>query len=89
MAVIDGAIKLFGTVFPFVAQKHRSQLLAHFAECIRQAKSSRQQAIQTNILTAFLFSLKVFTIIQLLTELMSTILSFTFIHLLITVVYLV
>jgi len=59
VAVIDESIKLFGTVFPFVAQKHRSQLLTHFAECIRQAKSSRQQAIQTNILTAFLFSLKV------------------------------
>jgi len=59
VAVIDESIKLFGTVFPFVAQKHRSQLLVHFAECIRQAKSSRQQAIQTNILTAFLFSLKV------------------------------
>lgn len=58
VAVIDGAIKLFGIVFPFVALKHRSQLLSHFAECIRQAKSSRQQAIQTNILTAFLFSLK-------------------------------
>ncbi|XP_027038809.1 HEAT repeat-containing protein 5B-like [Pocillopora damicornis] len=58
VAVIDESIKLFGTVFPFVAQKHRSQLLSHFAECIRQAKSSRQQAIQTNVLTAFLFSLK-------------------------------
>ncbi|XP_015763644.1 PREDICTED: HEAT repeat-containing protein 5B-like isoform X1 [Acropora digitifera] len=58
VAVIDESIKLFGTVFPFVALKHRNQLLAHFAECIRQAKSSRQQAIQTNILTAFLFSLK-------------------------------
>ena len=59
VAVIDWSIKLFGAVFPYVAQKHRSQLLAHFAECIRQAKSSRQQAIQTNILTAFLVSLKV------------------------------
>ncbi|CAH3014392.1 unnamed protein product [Porites evermanni] len=58
VAVIDWSIKLFGAVFPYVAQKHRSQLLAHFAECIRQAKSSRQQAIQTNILTAFLVSLK-------------------------------
>lgn len=63
VAVIDESIKLFGTVFPFVALKHRNQLLAHFAECIRQAKSSRQQAIQTNILTAFLFSLKVFLIV--------------------------
>ena len=58
VVVIDESIKLFGAVFPFVALKHRSQLLTHFAECIRQAKSSRQQAIQTNILTAFLFSLK-------------------------------
>lgn len=59
VSVIDGAIKLFGLVFPSVALKHRNQLLMHFAECIKQAKSNRQQAIQTNILTAFLCALKV------------------------------
>ena len=59
VAVIDSSIKLFGLVFPIVALKHRNQLLAHFCECIKHAKSSRQQAIQTNILTAFLCALKV------------------------------
>jgi hypothetical protein len=58
VAVIDASIKLFGFIFPSVAHKHRNQLLVHFAECIKQAKSSRQQAIQTNILTAFLCALK-------------------------------
>ena len=59
VCVIDGAIRLFGLVFPTVALKHRNQLLVHFTECIKQAKSNRQQAIQTNILTACLCALKV------------------------------
>ena len=50
---------LFGRAFPYVAQKHRQQLLSHFKECIRQAKGVRQQAIQINIFTAFLSALKV------------------------------
>ena len=59
VAVIDSAIVLFGKAFPAVAPKHRLQLLTHFRECIKQAKSSRQQAIQINIFTAFLSALKV------------------------------
>ena len=59
VAVIDSAITLFGKAFPAVAPKHRQQLLTHFRECIKQAKSSRQQAIQINIFTAFLAALKV------------------------------
>ena len=59
VAVIDAAILLFGKAFPFVAQKHRVQLFTHFRECIRQAKSGRQQAIQINIFTSFLTALKV------------------------------
>ena len=58
VAVIDSSIKLFGHVFPNVAQKHRSQLMAHFTECISKTKGLRQQAIQTNIFTAFLSALK-------------------------------
>ena len=57
--MIDSAITLFGKAFPAVAPKHRVQLLTHFRECIKQAKSSRQQAIQINIFTAFLAALKV------------------------------
>ena len=59
VAVIDTSITLFGRAFPYVAQKHRQQLLSHFRECIRQAKGVRQQAIQINIFTAFLSALKV------------------------------
>ncbi len=59
VAVIDASITLFGRAFPAVSMKHRHQLLSHFRECIRQAKSARQQAIQINIFTAFLAALKV------------------------------
>ncbi|XP_035692964.1 HEAT repeat-containing protein 5B-like [Branchiostoma floridae] len=58
VAVIDASVALFGVVFPHVAQKHRLQMLEHFAECIRQAKSQRQQAVQMNIFTAVLSALK-------------------------------
>jgi len=34
-------------------------MLEHFGECIKQAKASRQQAIQINIFTAVLYALKV------------------------------
>ena len=33
-------------------------MLQHFIECIRQAKSTRQQAVQMNIFTAVLCALK-------------------------------
>nr|XP_017026624.1 HEAT repeat-containing protein 5B isoform X3 [Drosophila kikkawai] len=58
VAVIDMAVTLYGTIFPKVANKHRLQMLEHFAECIRQAKSTRQEAIQMNIFTALLCALK-------------------------------
>ena len=34
-------------------------MLDHFAECIKQAKGVRQQAVQLNIFTAVLSALKV------------------------------
>lgn len=58
VAVIDMSVSLFGLIFPKVANKHRLQMLEHFAECIRQAKSSRQEAVQMNIFTALLSGLK-------------------------------
>lgn len=61
VAVIDSSVKLYGVIFPRVAHKHRYQMLQHFIECIRQAKSSRQQAVQMNIFTAVLCALKVKT----------------------------
>ncbi|XP_030374893.1 HEAT repeat-containing protein 5B isoform X2 [Scaptodrosophila lebanonensis] len=58
VAVIDTSVMLYGTIFPKVANKHRLQMLEHFGECIKQAKSTRQEAIQMNIFTALLSALK-------------------------------
>uniref|UniRef100_A0A1A9X2M8 HEAT repeat-containing protein 5A n=1 Tax=Glossina brevipalpis TaxID=37001 RepID=A0A1A9X2M8_9MUSC len=58
VAIIDMSIILFGVIFPRVANKHRLQMLDHFAECIKQAKSVRQEAVQMNIFTALLSGLK-------------------------------
>uniref|UniRef100_A0AAY4ELM6 HEAT repeat-containing protein 5B n=1 Tax=Denticeps clupeoides TaxID=299321 RepID=A0AAY4ELM6_9TELE len=58
VSVIDASVALFGVVFPHVSFKHRLQMLDHFAECIRQAKGVRQQAVQLNIFTAVLSALK-------------------------------
>ncbi|ESO02529.1 hypothetical protein HELRODRAFT_155831 [Helobdella robusta] len=58
VSVIDSSVRLFGIAFPRVAFKHRLQMLEHFSECIRQAKSTRQQAVQINIFTAVLHALK-------------------------------
>lgn len=58
VAVIDMSVSLFGQIFPRVANKHRLQMLDHFAECIRHAKSSRQEAVQMNVFTAVLSGLK-------------------------------
>ncbi|XP_017846517.1 HEAT repeat-containing protein 5B isoform X2 [Drosophila busckii] len=58
VAVIDMSVTLYGTIFPKVANKHRLQMLDHFAECIKQAKSNRQEAVQMNIFTALLYALK-------------------------------
>lgn len=58
VSVIDSSVRLYGLVFPRVAHKHRLQMLEHFNECIRSAKSSRQQAVQINIFTAVLCALR-------------------------------
>lgn len=58
VSVIDMSVSLFGLVFPHVAHKHRLQMLEHFAECIKQAKSLRQEAMQINVFTAVLCGMK-------------------------------
>lgn len=58
VAVIDMSVLLFGQIFPRVANKHRLQMLEHFTECIKHAKSSRQEAVQMNVFTALLSGLK-------------------------------
>ncbi|XP_059611858.1 HEAT repeat-containing protein 5B isoform X2 [Phlebotomus argentipes] len=58
VTVIDTSVTLFGLIFPKVANKHRLQMLDHFAECIKHAKTTRQEAVQMNIFTALLSGLK-------------------------------
>ncbi|XP_063696087.1 HEAT repeat-containing protein 5B isoform X3 [Culicoides brevitarsis] len=58
VAVIDMSIQLFGLIFPRAANKHRLQMVTHFTECIKNSKSSRQEAVQMNIFTALLCGLK-------------------------------
>ncbi|XP_076321914.1 HEAT repeat-containing protein 5B isoform X4 [Tachypleus tridentatus] len=58
VAVIDMSVVLFGQTFPYVAVKHRLQMLEHFSQCIRHTKASRQEAVQINIFTAVLSALK-------------------------------
>lgn len=62
VTIINKSALVFALVFPYVAQKHRVQMLNHFQECVKHAKSSRQEAIQINILTAVLGTLKVLPI---------------------------
>ncbi|CAG9112634.1 unnamed protein product [Plutella xylostella] len=58
VAVVDAAVTLFPLVFARAANKHRQQMLEHFAECIKMSKGSRQEAIQINVYTALLMALK-------------------------------
>lgn len=58
VAVIDKSVTLFGLIFPRVANKHRIQMFEHFTECIKHAKSLRQEAVQMNIFAALLSGLK-------------------------------
>lgn len=58
VTVIDTSAMLFGSIFSRVSNKHRLQMLDHFGECIKHAKSQRQEAVQMNIFTALLCGLK-------------------------------
>nr|XP_037868102.1 HEAT repeat-containing protein 5B isoform X1 [Bombyx mori]XP_037868103.1 HEAT repeat-containing protein 5B isoform X1 [Bombyx mori] len=58
VAVIDASVVLFPQVFARAANKHRQQMLEHFAECIKMSKGGRQEAIQVNVYTALLLALR-------------------------------
>ena len=63
VAVIDASIQLYGVMYPKVPNKHRTQILAHFIDCIQKqstakANATSKQALQINIFTAVLGSLK-------------------------------
>ena len=64
VAVIDAAIQLYGLMYPKVPNKHRLQMLLHFSDCIQKQATTKanvacKQALQINIFTAVLGSLKV------------------------------
>ncbi|CAH0385852.1 unnamed protein product [Bemisia tabaci] len=61
VAVIDASVTLFGKIFSCVANKHRLQMLDHFSECIKQAKSCRSDAVATNVFAALLSGFKSLT----------------------------
>lgn len=56
--MIDTSVTLFGCVFPRVSNKHRVQMLGHFSECIKAAKSCRADAVMLNVFAALLTGLK-------------------------------
>ncbi|KAJ0172296.1 hypothetical protein K1T71_012269 [Dendrolimus kikuchii] len=58
VAVIDASVALFPQIFSRAANKHRQQMLEHFAECIKMSKGARQEAIQVNVYTALLLALR-------------------------------
>ncbi|KAF9813814.1 hypothetical protein SFRURICE_007969 [Spodoptera frugiperda] len=58
VAVIDASVLLFPQIFSRAANKHRQQMLEHFAECIKMSKGARQEAIQINVYTALLLALR-------------------------------
>lgn len=58
VAVIDFSLLLFGRMFSYLASKHQQQILEHLLTCVRQAKSTRQQAVLINVFTAILTALK-------------------------------
>ncbi|RZF46525.1 hypothetical protein LSTR_LSTR014514 [Laodelphax striatellus] len=58
VAVIDASVSLFGAMFARVSNKHRLQMLGHFADCIRAAKSCRADAVALNVFAALLAGMK-------------------------------
>lgn len=59
MCIFIHCCKALCNISPRFCVWFRLQMLDHFAECIKQAKGVRQQAVQLNIFTAVLSALKV------------------------------
>ncbi|GMR59554.1 hypothetical protein PMAYCL1PPCAC_29749 [Pristionchus mayeri] len=59
VASLDGAIAIYGKIFPLLPNKHRLQITEHCVQTIKEAKTSpRQQAIQLNVLCALVAAYK-------------------------------
>ncbi len=57
--IIDMSIKLFGILYGRTTDKHRLQLVQHFLNYTKQYKAPNKLSININIMTAFLYGLKV------------------------------
>jgi HEAT repeat-containing protein 5 len=56
--VLDSSIILYGQIYARISNKYRLQMLQHFYDLLKSAKSINKQALQTNISTAIYLSLK-------------------------------
>lgn len=57
VSLIDAAVDLFGYMFLHVPDKHRQQVVLHFADCIRH-NSKRVDSVYTNVLASLYVSIK-------------------------------
>ncbi|KAL8169275.1 UNVERIFIED_CONTAM: HEAT repeat-containing protein 5A [Gekko kuhli] len=53
LSIINAATRLFGVIFSHVAELQRLQVLEQLMASIKQAKGSRQQIVQQNVVSAF------------------------------------
>ncbi|XP_039288533.1 HEAT repeat-containing protein 5B isoform X2 [Nilaparvata lugens] len=58
VAVIDASVSLFGCIMARVSNKHRLQMLGHFGDCMKAAKSCRADAVTLNVFAALLAGIK-------------------------------
>ncbi|XP_072842445.2 HEAT repeat-containing protein 5A isoform X2 [Pogona vitticeps] len=53
LSIISAATRLFGVVFPHVAESQRHQILEQLLTSVKQTKGSRQNIVQQNVMLAF------------------------------------
>ncbi|KAJ6667356.1 hypothetical protein lerEdw1_017334 [Lerista edwardsae] len=53
LSIVGAAARLFGVVFSHVAESQRLQILEQLLASIKQAKGTRQQVVQQNVISAF------------------------------------
>ena len=58
VALVDKSVIVFGKIFPRAANKHKLQMIQHFKECIKTAKSTKLDALQMNVFASILSGLK-------------------------------
>lgn len=58
ITVIDASIQLYSRIFTHISNAQRVTIFQSFTNTIKQSKDGRQEAIQINILTAVVLSLK-------------------------------